>query len=118
MFNNFVSNFQSLWRSRTFCADGYEVEKCANFKSDGRPAEADPACYEANPKTPPEACPAPVFQPKPALPGSISVITPKANRLPSGPGPRASNRRRPSLGRRPAAGCEYRGAAATAPVLR
>jgi parvulin-like peptidyl-prolyl isomerase len=81
VFGRFVSNFQSLWRSRTFCASDYTVEKCANFKSDGRPAEADPACYEANPKAAPEACPAPVFQAKPALPGSVSVITPKGEPL-------------------------------------
>ena len=55
-------DFQSLWNSRTFCADDYVIERCANFKGDGRPAEAHPACYEANPKAPAEACPAPVFQ--------------------------------------------------------
>ncbi len=87
VFSGFVSNFQSLWRSRTFCATGYTVEKCSNFKSDGRPAEADPACYEANPKTPPEACPAPVFQAKPALPGSVSLITPKGEPLAQRPRP-------------------------------
>jgi parvulin-like peptidyl-prolyl isomerase len=81
VFNGFVSGFQSLWRSRTFCATDYKVEKCSNFKSDGRPAEADPACYEASPKAAPEACPAPVFQAKPALPGSVSLITPKGEPL-------------------------------------
>jgi hypothetical protein len=87
VFNSFVRNFQGLWRSRTFCEDGYVVEKCSNFKSDGRPAEADPACYEADPKTAPEACPAPVFQAKPALPGSVSVITPKGEPLAQRPHP-------------------------------
>ncbi len=87
VFGQFVSNFQSKWRARTFCAAGYTVEKCSNFKSDGRPAEADPACYEANPKTPPEACPAPVFQAKPALPGSVSLITPKGEPLAQRPQP-------------------------------
>jgi parvulin-like peptidyl-prolyl isomerase len=81
VFGRFVSGFQSLWRSRTFCAADYTVEKCSNFKSDGRPAEADPACYEANPKKAPEACPAPVFQAKPARPGSVSIITPKGEPL-------------------------------------
>jgi parvulin-like peptidyl-prolyl isomerase len=81
VFGRFVADFQGLWRSRTFCADGYIVEKCANFKSDGRPAEADPACYEASPKAAPEACPAPVSQVKPALPGSVSLITPKGEQL-------------------------------------
>lgn len=87
LFGKFVSNFQGLWRSRTFCADDYTVEKCSNFKSDGRPAEADPTCYEADPKAAPEACPAPVVQAKPALPGSISVITPKGEPLAQRPQP-------------------------------
>jgi hypothetical protein len=87
VFGKFVANFQSLWKSRTFCGDGYTVEKCSNFKSDGRPAEADPACYEASPKAAPEACPAPVSQAKPALPGSISVITPKGEPLAQRPRP-------------------------------
>ena len=87
VFGRFVSDFQGLWRSRTFCAGGYTVEKCSNFKSDGRPAEADPACYEASPKTAPEACPAPVGQAKPALPGSVSLITPKGEQLAQRPQP-------------------------------
>jgi parvulin-like peptidyl-prolyl isomerase len=87
VFGRFVSDFQGLWRSRTFCASGYTVEKCANFKSDSRPAEADPACYEANPKKAPEACPAPVSQTKPALPGSVSLITPKGEPLAQRPRP-------------------------------
>ena len=105
VFGNFVSNFQSLWRSRTFCADDYTVEKCSNFKSDGRPAEADPACYEANPKKAPEACPAPVFQAKPALPGSVSVITPKGEPLAQRPQPAGleATPEGPSEHRRPAA---------------
>ncbi len=87
VFNGFVRGFQSLWRSRTFCAGDYTVEKCSNFESEGRPAEADPACYEASPKASPEACPAPVFQAKPALPGSVSLITPKGEPLAQRPRP-------------------------------
>ncbi len=87
VFNSFVGNFQSLWRSRTFCADGYKIEKCSNFKSDGRPAEADPACYEANPKKAPEGCPAPITQAKPALPGTVSIVTPKGEALAQRPYP-------------------------------
>ncbi len=87
VFNSFVGNFQSLWRSRTFCAGGYTIEKCANFKGDGRPAEADPACYEANPKKAPEGCPATVTQAKPALPGTISLVTPKGEALAQRPYP-------------------------------
>ncbi|HEY5976879.1 MAG TPA: peptidyl-prolyl cis-trans isomerase [Solirubrobacterales bacterium] len=86
-FNDFVSGFQSLWKSRTFCADGYVIEKCSNFESDGRSPEADPACYEADPKAPAEACPAPVIQAKPALPGTISVVSPKGEALAQRPRP-------------------------------
>ena len=86
-FGNFVGDFQSLWRSRTYCGDDYVVEKCSNFKNDGRPAEADPACYEESPKKAPEACPAPVFQAKPARPGSISLLTPKGEALAQRPLP-------------------------------
>ena len=87
VFNEFVRNFQSLWRSRTHCADGYIVEKCSNFKSDGRSPEADPACFEESPKTAPEACPAPVLQAKPAIPGTVSIITPKGEALAQRPRP-------------------------------
>lgn len=87
IFGQFVGDFQGLWRSRTFCAEDYTVEKCANYKSAGRPAEADPACYEESPKKAPEACPAPVSQLKPALPGSVSVITPKGQALAQRPRP-------------------------------
>jgi parvulin-like peptidyl-prolyl isomerase len=87
VFNGFVGDFQSLWRSRTFCADGYTVEKCSNFKPEGRPAEADPACYEESPKAEPKACPAPVLQNKPARPGSISLLTPKGEQSAQRPQP-------------------------------
>jgi len=86
--NAFISNFNSLWISRTFCADDYVTERCANFESDGRPASAPPACYEADPDGGrPEACPAPVFQLIPAVPGSISPLAPKGNPLAQRPVP-------------------------------
>jgi foldase protein PrsA len=83
----FVKNFHSTWISRTFCASGFTIERCANFKGNGRPAEADPACYEANPKKPAEACPAPVTQVKPAQPGSISLLAPEGQKLAQRPQP-------------------------------
>jgi parvulin-like peptidyl-prolyl isomerase len=101
VFGNFVSGFQSLWRSRTFCAGGFVVEKCSNFKAKPHPAESDPACYEANPKKAPEACPAPVVQAKPALPGSVSIITPKGEALAQRPQPaglESTEAAAPSLG--------------------
>lgn len=86
-FAAFVRNYGSLWTSRTFCASDYLIERCANFEGDGRPAEANPACFEANPKTPPEACPAPVAQTRPAQPGSVTPLTPEGQRLAQRPRP-------------------------------
>lgn len=87
-FASFVSNFNTLWTSRTFCAEGFVTERCANFKSDGRPATADPACYEANPDGGrPEDCPAPVFQLVPAMPGSITPLEPRGTPMAQRPVP-------------------------------
>lgn len=89
-FASFVAQFQAEWTSRTFCASDYLVERCANFKSDGRPASAPPACYEADPKGGlPEACPAPVFQLIPALPGSVTLLEPQGKQLAQRPQPPA-----------------------------
>ncbi len=87
-FTSFVSEFANEWRQRTFCAADYVFELCANFKPDGHPATAPPACYEADPKGgPPEACPAPVFQLVPALPGSVSPLEPRGKPLAQRPHP-------------------------------
>lgn len=71
---DFSSNFTVEWTARTFCASGFVVERCANYKSSGHPATAPEGCYEADPKTPAEACPAPVFQAIPAVPGSVTPL--------------------------------------------
>jgi parvulin-like peptidyl-prolyl isomerase len=78
----FVVSFEGLWGSRTFCASGYEISKCANFRSDAHPAAAEPACYEANPKggLPEAGCPAPVTQTKPALPGTNTFLKPQGEK--------------------------------------
>ena len=86
-FSAFVRGYGSRWKSRTFCASGYEIERCDNFKSDGRPPEANEACFEANPKTPAEACAAIVPQVKPAQPGSVSPLEPEGKRLAQRPRP-------------------------------
>jgi parvulin-like peptidyl-prolyl isomerase len=83
----FVEDFYGRWTSHTFCAEGYVVEKCANFKGTGHSPEASPACYEANPKTPAEVCPAPVTQVKPAEPGSITPLMQEGTKLPQAPHP-------------------------------
>jgi parvulin-like peptidyl-prolyl isomerase len=86
-FNAFIANFNAKWRSRTFCAEDYLSERCANFESDGHPSTAPPACYEEDPDAPPEACPAPVFQLVPAVPGSITPLAPQGNPLAQRPVP-------------------------------
>jgi parvulin-like peptidyl-prolyl isomerase len=84
----FISNYSSKWRSRTFCGDDYTTERCANFKGSGRPPGAPPACYEADPKGGrPAACPAPVQQVAPALPGSVELLTPEGEKLAQRPHP-------------------------------
>jgi hypothetical protein len=85
--SEFVADYESKWRSRTTCADSFLIEKCANYKGDGRPANAPAACYEANPKTPAEECPAPVTPISPALPGSVTVVKPKGEPFPQRPRP-------------------------------
>jgi len=86
-FQQWVSGFQSKWTSRTHCASGFTTEQCANYKGSGHPATASEACYEANPKTPAEECPAPVVQNQPALPGSVSATKPEGERLVQRPRP-------------------------------
>lgn len=88
VFSQFVTNYQSKWQARTFCADDFLTNKCSNFVGDGRPTGAPPACYEADPKGGlPEACPAPVTPVSPAFPGSVTLINPEGEKLPQRPRP-------------------------------
>lgn len=90
-FAAFTIDFSTEWKQRTFCASGYLTERCGNFKSDSRPAAAPPACYEADPKGGrPAACPAPVFQLIPALPGSVTPLEPTGKPLAQRPRPAGS----------------------------
>jgi parvulin-like peptidyl-prolyl isomerase len=82
-----ADDYQAKWTSRTQCAAGFTIEQCANYKGTGHPAEAPPACYEANPKKPAEECPAPVVQTQPALPGTVSLKTPEGERKVQRPRP-------------------------------
>jgi parvulin-like peptidyl-prolyl isomerase len=87
-FSEFVDDFGSKWRARTFCASGYEIDRCDNFPGAAHPANAPAGCYESDPKGGrPESCPAPVAQLAPALPGSVSIVTPQGTRLPQRPVP-------------------------------
>jgi parvulin-like peptidyl-prolyl isomerase len=93
-FTAFVDDFGSKWKSRTFCASDYVIDRCSNSPGGGHPASAPAGCYEANPKGGrPEACPAPVQQAAPALPGTVSIVTPQGTRLPQRPipGPAAAS---------------------------
>lgn len=77
-FSTFVNNFGSKWRARTFCASGYLIDRCDNFPGSAHPATAPPDCYSANPPKGkrPDACPAPVAQVAPGIPGSFIETTP------------------------------------------
>jgi parvulin-like peptidyl-prolyl isomerase len=86
-FARFVRHYGTKWQSRTFCASDFVIPHCRNFEGDGRPTEADPACYEANPKTPAEACPAPITQVKPAQPGTVSPLNREGQKLAQRPIP-------------------------------
>lgn len=87
-FTNFLAAYNTEWTSRTFCASGYVVDRCANYEDDGRSATAPAGCYEADPKGGrPEACPAPVSQLIPALPGTITPLAPRGNPLAQRPRP-------------------------------
>jgi parvulin-like peptidyl-prolyl isomerase len=88
--SEFVSEYQSKWTSRTFCASGYVIERCANYKGPGHPSTAPAACYEANPKVPAKECPAPVTMNAPALPGTVTILKPTGERLVQRPLPEAS----------------------------
>lgn len=90
-FGEFVTDYQSKWRSRTYCAEGYVMELCANFKGSGHPANAPAACYEEDPKEPADECPAPVVQTQPALPGSVTAVKPKGEPFVQRPRPPATS---------------------------
>jgi len=86
-FAAFVQHYGTKWQSRTFCASGFVIARCSNFKGSGRPAEADEACFEANPKKAPEACPAPITSTKPAQPGTVSPLNREGQKLAQRPRP-------------------------------
>ncbi len=85
---DFTYDFSTEWKLRTVCAAGYETERCANFKEDGHPSSAPEGCYEEDPDGGrPAACPAPVFQLVPALPGTVTPLEPKGKPLAQRPRP-------------------------------
>jgi len=88
-FNEFVVDYETKWRSRTFCADGYLFKKCDNYEGNGHPANAPEACYEEDPQAPTDECPAVVTPTSPALPGTITESKPKGEPFQQRPRPQA-----------------------------
>lgn len=87
-FARFATIFNNEWIQRTFCASGFVVERCSNYQYSGHPASAPEGCYEENPKGGrPEACPAPVLQAAPAMPGTVTPLEPKGDVRPQRPRP-------------------------------
>ena len=89
-FETFVRNYQSKWEARTVCASGFEISRCSNYKGNGHPATANPACYEADPKVPTTECPAVVTPISPTLPGKVTLLQPKGEPFPQRPQPIAT----------------------------
>ena len=83
-----IGGYTGKWSARTFCAPGYLNERCRNYEFSPHPASAPPACYEEDPDGGrPEACPAPVDQVIPALPGTVSPLEPRGKPLAQRPRP-------------------------------
>jgi foldase protein PrsA len=75
---DFQQDFQEKWIARTFCADGYRIDRCANAEPTPDPCTKDVAETQG--------CPAPVTSTKPIAPGSNTVFgAPAAAGLPQGP---------------------------------
>jgi SurA N-terminal domain len=82
----FDSVHESKWESQTYCASEFEIAICANYDEAHSAIGALPACYQGG-RLPAKGCPAPVIQVRPAVPGSVSPIEPKGERLPQRPMP-------------------------------
>jgi hypothetical protein len=89
-FTGYIEGFRNDWRSRTFCASDFSIEKvCSNFSGPVKNEEASPLCRgeelskeEKEAQTPEtEGCPAPVLQLKPALPGTVTIVAPRGTQL-------------------------------------
>ncbi|HVD40188.1 MAG TPA: peptidyl-prolyl cis-trans isomerase [Solirubrobacterales bacterium] len=88
--SEFIADFEARWSNRTVCADDFLISKCGNYVGDGRPANASPACYEEDPKTPAKECPAPVTPTSPTLPGKVTATKPKGEPFPQRPQPKSA----------------------------
>ncbi len=75
---DFQTDFQNKWVARTFCAEGFRIERCANADPPPDPCTKDVAESQG--------CDAPVASTRPIAPGTNTVFgsTP-ATSLPQGP---------------------------------
>jgi parvulin-like peptidyl-prolyl isomerase len=75
----FQTNFQTKWTQRTFCADGYRIDRCSNAEPVPSTCTAEVAAKQG--------CPAPVVSNRPKAPGTVEVfgVTPAAPPAPQGP---------------------------------
>jgi parvulin-like peptidyl-prolyl isomerase len=83
---NFQQDFLAKWTARTFCADGYVVDRCANFTATPKPTPGAPPVTSTSAVSPGHAT---VFpgQPVPALPqGPIQPPAPAGQPGVIGPG--------------------------------
>lgn len=85
VFTRFDLALPATWQPRTHCAHGFLVEDCDEYHAFAH--AGPPACYEADPKEPAEACPAPVLQTSTARPGTITRFKPRGESLVQRPYP-------------------------------
>lgn len=87
IFTRFDLALPATWQPRTHCAHGFVVEDCDEYPPFAH--SGPPACYEADPKEPAEACPAPVLQSSTAQPGTVTRFKPRGDSLVQRPRPEA-----------------------------
>lgn len=85
VFSAFDRAFPETWQPRTHCTTGFVVKNCAEYPAFAH--AAPPACYEADPEEPAEACPAPVTQSSTVQPGSVTPFKREGDRLVQRPYP-------------------------------
>jgi hypothetical protein len=97
--NNYSKEFQARWTARTYCADGFIFERCANFAGPFRyTGQVSPTCYgetskeENSKKETPAECPSPVLPIKPALPGTVTILKPQGEPFFQHPVPEVSQK--------------------------